>query len=125
MNPLLILNISNPNLKNRLKGENYMVKIMVVAKYPPHKTSEIIKHYTALGKPSYPDYLKKVEHWAAQVTGDKYKTYAVYECPDDKIVGGMTALSKRFNYYALIKGYTYKIEFLMEADEAIKIMSAK
>jgi len=102
-----------------------MVKIMMIAKYPPHKLQEIIKHYMAPGKPAYPDYLKKVEHWAAQITDDKHKTYAVYECPDDKIVGALAALSKRFSYYALIKGYTFKIELLMEADEAIKMMFAK
>ena len=102
-----------------------MVKIMVVAKYPPHKINEIVKHYMASGKPTYPDYLKKVEHWVAQVTGDKFKTYAVYECPDDKIIGGLAALAKRFTYYASIKGYTFKVKLLMEADEAIKIMSAK
>lgn len=102
-----------------------MVKIMVVAKYPPHKINEIIKHYTASGKLAYPDYLKKVEHWVAQVTDDKFKTYAVYECPDDKIKGSLAALAKRFTYYASIKGYTFKIELLMDSDEAIKMMLAK
>ncbi len=98
---------------------------MVVGKYPPHKTNEMIKHYMTSGKPAYPDYLKKVEHWAAQVTGNKYKTYAVYECPDDKVLDGLAALSKRFNYYASLKGYTFKIEILMDSDEAIKMMSGK
>ncbi|MCJ7648517.1 MAG: hypothetical protein MUP85_07885 [Candidatus Lokiarchaeota archaeon] len=102
-----------------------MVKIMVVAKYPPHKINEIVKHYMSSGKPIYPDYLKKLDNWVAQVTDDKFKTYAVYECPDDKIIGGLAALSKRFTYYASIKGYTFKVELLMEADEALKIMSAK
>jgi len=71
-------------------------------------------------KPGYPDFLKKVEHWAAQVTDENYKTYAVYECPDDKIVNSMAALTKRFNFYASVEGYTFKMELLMEADVAIK-----
>ena len=97
-----------------------MVKIMMVAKYPPHKVSELIKTYMRTDKPAYPDFLKKVEHWAAQITEEKYKTYAVYECPDDKIIESMAALAKRFTFYASVKGYTFKMELLIEAEDAIK-----
>ena len=102
-----------------------MVKIMMVAKFPPHKLNELIKNYMSTDKPAYPDFLKKVEHWAAQVTDDKHKTYAVYECPDDKVLESMAALSRRFIFYAKVEGYTFKIEILMEADEAIKVMLGK
>ena len=102
-----------------------MVKIMVVAKFPPHKMDELIKNYMSTDKPAYPDFLKKVENWAAQITGDKHKTYAVYECPDDKVLEGMAALSRRFSFDAKVKGYTFNIEILMGADEAIKIMLGK
>lgn len=97
----------------------------MVARYPPHKINEVVKHYMAPGKPVYPEYLKKVENWAAQVTDDKFKTYAVYECPDDKVIGAFAALSKRFSYYAKIEGYTFTFELLMNADEAIKMMLEK
>ena len=97
-----------------------MVKIMMVAKYPPHKLNDLIKIYMRTDKPVYPEFLKKVEHWAAQITDDKLKTYAVYECPDDKIIEGMAALAKRFNFYATIEGYTFKCELLMDAEAAIK-----
>ena len=97
----------------------------MVAKYPPHKLNELIKVYTSSGKPAYPDFLKKVEHWAAQVTDEKYKNYAVYECPDDKVIESMAALTKRFNFYAMVEGYTFNIEILMEADTAIKYMLGK
>ncbi len=98
---------------------------MMVAKYPPHKSSELLKIYMSPDKPKYPDFLKKVEHWVPQITGDKYKTYAVYECPDDKLIESMTALSKRFGFYASIEGYTFTIEILMNAEDAIKIMLGK
>ena len=97
-----------------------MVKIMMVAKYPPHKVSELVKVFMSTDKPVYPDYLKKVEHWAAQVTDEKQKTYAVYECPDNKIIESMTALTKRFNFYASVEGYTFKCELLLDAEAAIK-----
>jgi len=102
-----------------------MVKIMVVAKFPPHKMDELIKNYMSTDKPAYPDFLKKVEHWAAQITSDKHKTYAVYECPDDKVLEGLSALTRRFSFYARIEGYTFKAEILIGADEAIKIMLGK
>jgi len=102
-----------------------MVKIMMIARYPPHKLDELIKNYTSSNKPAYPDYLKKVEHWAAQVTDEKHKTYAVYECPEDKIMDGLAALTKRFTFYAKIEGYTFKSELLAEADEALKMMLGK
>ena len=102
-----------------------MVKIMMVSKYPPHKLNECIKNYMSTDKPAYPDFLKKVENWAAQITDDKLKTYAVYECPDDKVIESMAALSKRFLFYASVEGYTFKIEVLMEEDAAIKYMFGK
>jgi len=102
-----------------------MVKIMMVAKFPPHKLNELIKNYMSTDKPAYPDFLKKVEHWAAQITDEKHKTYAVYECPDDKVIESMAALSKRFIYYASVEGYTFKMELLTEADAAIKYMLEK
>ena len=102
-----------------------MVKIMMVARYPPHKLNELVKAFMSTDKPAYPDFLKKVEHWAAQITEEKYKTYAVYECPDDKVLEGMAALFKRFNFYASIEGYTFKCELLLEAADAIKDMLRK
>ena len=99
-----------------------MVKIMMVAKFPPHKLNELIKNYMSTDKPAYPDFLKKVENWVAQITDEKHKTYAVYECPDDKVIESMAALSKRFNLYASVEGYTFKIELLTEMDAAIKYM---
>ena len=102
-----------------------MVKIMVIGKYPPHKLKELLNVYMAPKKSAYPDFLKKVENWAAQMEGGRYKTYAVYECPDDKIPDAMGAITKRYNLYATVKGYTFKIELLSEADEAIKLLLEK
>ena len=102
-----------------------MAKIMIVGKYPPHKSKELVEIYMSSKKPAYPDYLKKVENWAAQITDEKYKSYAVYECPDDKIVGGFAALSKRHDFYASVEGYTFKMELLMEGDDALKLMLEK
>ena len=95
---------------------------MTVGRYPPNKLQELIKIYGSPGKPTYPDFLKKLEHWSAQITSKKFKTYAVYECPDDKIQEAMMALAKRYSFYAGVEGYTFKIELILDADEAIKYM---
>jgi len=97
-----------------------MVKIMIVGKCPHHKLNESVKTYMRTDKPAYPDFVKKVENWIAQITDESLKSYAVYECPDDKIVESMAALTKRYNFYASVEGYTYKMELLTEADAAIK-----
>ena len=97
-----------------------MVKIMVIGKYPHNKLNENIKAYMRTDKPAYPDFLKKVENWAAQITRGKQKIYAVYECPDDKVIESMAALAKRHIFYASVEGYTFKMELLADADEAIK-----
>jgi hypothetical protein len=119
-NCIINLNISDPRFESIEKGEIKMGKIMMTAKYPPHKLNELVKTYMRTDKPAYPDYLKKVEHWAAQITGEKQKTYAVYEFPDDKIYESMTALTKRFNFYASIEGYIFKMELLVDAEAAIQ-----
>jgi len=71
-------------------------------------------------KPAYPDFLKKVENWIAQITDDRLKSYAVYECPDDKIVESMSALAKRYNFYASVEGYTYTMELLTAIKDFLK-----
>ena len=97
-----------------------MVKIMIVGKCPLNKLNESVKTYMRTDKPAYPDFIKKVENWVAQITEERLKSYAVYECPDDKILDGMAALTKRYNFYASVEGYTYKMELLTDADAAIK-----
>ena len=102
-----------------------MTKIMVVAKYPPSKSDELLKIYMSSDKPSYPEFLKKIEHWVPQITEDMFKTYAVYECPEENLIEGLMALGRRFSFYGSIEGYTFKIEILMNADEVIKYTMKK
>ncbi len=97
-----------------------MALIMVTGKYPPTKTKELFKATTDPKKPAYPAFVKKVHNWAAQVTDEHYKLYAVYQCPDEKVMEALAALSKRYNFYAQVEGYRYRMELLVEAEQAIK-----
>ncbi len=95
---------------------------MVTGTYPPHKAKELLKVNVDPKKPTYPAGVKKVHNWAAQVTGGLYKIYAVYQCPDDKVLESMGGITKRYNFYAQVEGYRFSIELLAEAEEAMKML---
>lgn len=99
---------------------------MVTNFVPPHKLKESSQVYVSKDKPKYPDFLKKIFNWAAgpSPSGD-YKTYAVYECPDDKLLEAMKALIARYNYYASVEGYKFFIEPLVDFEEAFKLLLKK
>jgi hypothetical protein len=96
--------------------------MIVTASYPPNKAQELLKVYMSKDKPAYPDFLKKIHHWSLVSSDGNYKTYAVYEFPDDKIMETMKAIAKRYTLYATVEGYRYFPELLMDAEEATKMM---
>jgi len=49
-------------------------------------------------KPTYPDFIKKIHHWTTISPEGRIKAYAVYECPDDKILEGRKQLGKDLLY---------------------------
>jgi hypothetical protein len=98
-----------------------MAHMLVTGWYPPNKAQELLKVYMSKDKPAYPDFVKKIHHWTVVSPEGHYKTYAVYEFPDDKIKETMIALDKRYTLYAKVEGYTYLPEFLMDAAEMIKV----
>ncbi len=100
-----------------------MALIVVTGKVPPTKMKELFKINMDPKKPAYPAFVKKVHNWGAQVTDDYYKIYAVYQCPDDKVMEALAAITKHYNFYAQVDGYRYRIELIVEAEEAIKTMA--
>jgi len=98
-----------------------MAHMLVTGWYPPNKAQELLKVYMSKDKPAYPDFVKKIHHWTVVSPEGHYKTYAVYEFPDDKIKETMMALGKRYTLYATVEGYRYYPEVLMDAEEMIKL----
>lgn len=98
-----------------------MAHILVTGWTPQHKANEMLKVYMSKDKPAYPDFIKKVQHWMAVSSDGMIKAYAVYECPDDKILDGMKAIGKRYTVYAQVEGYKYFPEVLFDAQEMIKL----
>ena len=96
-----------------------MAQIMVVAKYPQHQVQAVVETSLAT-RTEYPEYVQKVHDWAVQAH-DQYKNYNVYECSDENLAEAIKFLTKRFSKIAMIQGYEFKIELLLDADEAIKI----
>lgn len=93
-----------------------MAHILVTSTNPPNKSEELLKAYSGK-KPDYPDFIKKVNEWA--VVDQEHKTYAVYEVEKEKLYDGLMAIGKRYAIYAQVEGYKYKIEPLIDLEEAI------
>jgi len=98
-----------------------MAHILVTGWYPPDKGKDLIKVFMSRDKPAYPDFVKKIHHWTVISSDGDYKTYAIYEFPDDKIKETMLSIGKRYSLYATVDGYRYFPEILIDADEAIKL----
>ncbi len=99
-----------------------MAHILVTAFNPPNKSKELLKVYMSKDKPAYPDFVKKIHHWTSMSSDGRHKVYAVYECPDDKIMETMKAISRRYILYASVEGYRYYGEILFDAEEAMKLL---
>ncbi len=66
-----------------------MAHILVTNWLPQNKVKEMLNVYTSKDKPAYPDFLKKIHHWTTVSSEGLIKSYAVYECPDVKIIDGI------------------------------------
>ena len=102
-----------------------MTHIMAIGTFPPHKINDLLERYMLKNKPAYPDFLKKIHNWGTQPVNGRYRRITVYECPEEKLYQGMFALSKRYNFYAQIEGYTFEILTLVSEEDSIKIAQAK
>ena len=98
-----------------------MAHILVTGWLPQSKGNEMLKVYTAKDKPAYPEYMKRVQHWMVISVEGMIKTYAVYECPNDKILESFQAIGRRYTLYAQVEGYKYYPELLFDAQEMIKM----
>ncbi len=97
-----------------------MAHILVTNWTPQNKVREMLEVYMSKDKPAYPDFIKKIHHWTTISPEGRIKAYAVYECPDDKILDGLKAIGKRYTLYTTVEGYKYYPEVLMDAQEAIQ-----
>ncbi len=102
-----------------------MNHIMTIGTFPPHKTNALFEIYMSKDKPAYPDFIKKLHNWSTPSVKGKYRRITVYECPEEKLYQGMLALSKRYNFYGQIEGYTFEILPLISEADSIKIAQAK
>jgi len=98
---------------------------MTIGLTDQHRMKDLAELYFSKEKPTYPDYLKKVNNWSAGVSEGKYRTIAVYECPEEKLYQAMVSLTKRYNFYASKGGYTFEVTPLMDQADAMKIIQGK
>ncbi len=98
-----------------------MAHILVTGWTPQHQGNEMLKVTTSKDKPAYPDFIKKTNNWMVISPEGMIKTYAVYECPDDKILDGIKAIGRRYTYYTQVEGYKYYPEVLFDAQDIINM----
>ena len=97
-----------------------MVHVMVTVKYPPHILKEVLDVYLSGKAAKYPDFVKRIHQWV--VSDYNFKTYNIYEIPEEKLYQGLKAIGKRYSTYVAVKGYKYKIEPLIAGSEAIDLI---
>ncbi|MFX0139589.1 MAG: hypothetical protein ACFFDN_38465 [Candidatus Hodarchaeota archaeon] len=102
-----------------------MTHILTIGLSSPNKAKELAQLYMSKEKPSYPDFLKKINSWAAPNYQGKYRTIALYECPDNKLYEAMVALTKRYNFYTSKGDYTFEILPLMSEADTLPIVLGK
>ena len=106
-------------------SEIYMVQIMTIGLSEPQRAKEIVGLFMKKEKPPYPDYLKKIVNGGAGFVNGKYRSIAIYECPDDKLYEAMVALGARYHFYASLGGYTYEIIPITKEADAMKMVFGK
>jgi len=97
-----------------------MVFFMVTTTFPPDKATEVGKVFTSGKLPKVPDFLKRISIFI--VTEGDIKTYAIYECEDEKTHDGYKAIAERYTGYYGIEGWKYKIEHLLTPNEALPMI---
>lgn len=102
-----------------------MVQILTIGLTEPHRLKDVVELFLKKDKPPYPDYLKKIVNGGAGMNSGKYRSIAIYECPDDKLYEAGIALSTRYNYYASVGGYTYDVIPMTKEADAMKIALGK
>jgi hypothetical protein len=97
-----------------------MVYLMSIVKYPPHIVEDVVKFYVSGEAPAYPEFVKRTHQWVA--SGYQFKTYNIYEVPDDKIHEAMKGIARRLAAFARFDGYVFKVFHLLEGKEALEMV---
>ncbi len=102
-----------------------MNHIMTIGSYAPTILKALVEIYPSKNKPPYPDFLKKIHNWGTPPVDGKYRTIAIYECPEEKLYQALLAISKRYNFYAQVEGYSFEILPLISEADGLKIAQGK
>ena len=102
-----------------------MAHIMTIGLTAPHRIKDLAQLFMSKDKPAYPDFLKKIHNWGAGTVDGKYRSIAVYEFPEEKLLESLIALTSRYNFYASKGDYTFEVIPLISQEDAMKIAFAK
>ena len=97
-----------------------MVFFMVTTNFPPDKAVEVGKTFSSVKLAKLPDFVNRVNTFV--VNEGNIKTYALYECEDEKTHEGFKAIGETYTGYFDIAGFKYKVEHLLSIDEALPLL---
>lgn len=94
--------------------------IMVTSRVPLHNAEGVGQAFLAKKVPEVADYIKRLYIWV--VSDYETKMYAVYEFPNEKMVDAMISISTRYAGYRTVEGFKFKIEPLIEVQDALPMI---
>ena len=97
-----------------------MAFVMVTVRYPLHQAEKTGKAFVGGKAPETPDFVKRINIFV--VADFDIKVYTLYEMPNEQLYEGLKSIAARHAGYRDIKGFTYKIEPLMTAEEALPMI---
>ena len=73
----------------------------------------------------FPDYFKRNEYYIAAGEDDGLKGDSLFECEDEHLSEGLKLVTENLAEYRVVPGYTYNLEILMGAADAVGILGLK
>jgi len=104
-----------------------MVLLMTIARYPPHKQTEVQNRYfeTVNNYPYDESIMKRMVRLAVRVTQDGYEVINLYDIPEGKFTEAFNQAAANIHQYSTIEGYTAEIRTYLSGEEAFKIIGKK
>lgn len=93
---------------------------MVTVWFPPDKAAEVKQRIEDL--PARPSYLKLINQYLLADGERGIKIYHLYQVEQEKADAGLQALFGRLALFGTMPGYTWCIEPLISADDAMQLM---
>jgi hypothetical protein len=98
--------------------------IMTTVLYPQDKAVKVSETFIKATKKPLPSFVKRL-YVLTRATTLGGKVHGIYEVDDAKVKEGMMELTKYFAQFSDIVGFTYEMEPMLTAQEAMPLVGVK